>query len=240
MNTSGDLDNPLCLWETSPTEKARFWMILATLFEQESKGDDEKVKAMISAMAKMGAPREVLVAMLEFGVSTKLEKDHKRFLLGPIIQQKSQWAETTPKWMYEAIGYDRLQLIFDERKAGHVGITVGPIELSTVIYPATMDSPIAREYADIYLWAAAKANAYHYNLPEEEIWKRVGGHQVKDDDILTPGGRYHYDYKNLCHDIRTKVVKRSAALKSQAQRDNIQEENSNPESPIQGIQLNLF
>ena len=75
---------------------------------------------------------------------------------------------TTLTWLCASIGYDRLKIILDEIKAGEgPGWKIGPIESTMVMYAASMDSPMRYEYAQIYLWAATNANAFHYQKPLE-------------------------------------------------------------------------
>ena len=215
------------------------------LFNEEAPDDFEKTAKMLMAMSKMGMPSNLMAVLLDFGISGKLDKVHRLFLAGPIIQHKSQWRETTPPWLYQAVAYDRLQVVLDERSAGKVGWTIGPVEITTALYPATMEAPMHREYADIYLWASAQANAYHYNMPVDHFWEIMGGYKVTDDDILNPKGRYHYAYKELCMDIRRKVVDAAIQYERAEKKEAKNKSKSNRKQPpptpgIQDEQLSLF
>lgn len=206
-------------------------------FGQETPKDNEQSIRTLFAMARLGMPRQALAVLLDFALGDKLDKEHRRFLSGPIIQHKSQWKDTTPVWMYEAIGYDRLSVIFKERAERKIGWQLGPIELATMMYPATMESPLRHEYAQIYLWAAAKANAYHYNKSEEEIWTNLGIRRIPDDEILKPQGQYHYAFRELCIDVRRKVVNHATDYERQAHK---QQSKPKPPPTIMGSQLELF
>lgn len=164
---------------------------------------------MLTVLADTGCSKHVLAALL--GLSN-VHKDHIRFLTGPIIQQRSQWADTTPQWLYQTIAADRLRIILNEHQNRKTGWQVGPVELTTVMYPATMDAPLCMEYSDIYLWASAQANARHRNKTPDEIWSQISVKPVPDKLITNPSGRYHQSYRQLCSDIRRRVVK--AATKS--------------------------
>ena len=57
-------------------------------------GDLEKSGKILLLMAQMGMAREALTTMLDFATDSTLKKEHRQFLLAPIVQQKSQWQET--------------------------------------------------------------------------------------------------------------------------------------------------
>ena len=82
---------------------------------------------MLLLMAQMGMAKEALTAMLDFATDGTLKKAHKQFMLAPITQHQSGWRETTPKWMYSLIGYDRLKIVLDEHKTGKVGWNIGAV-----------------------------------------------------------------------------------------------------------------
>jgi len=208
--------------------------------DSASRPDLERTGQLLSVMAKTGAPGELIAAMLNLALDGKLSKAHERFLCAPIIQQRSDWMDTTPTWLYEAITYDRLQVVLDELKRGEQkGNTVGPIELTTVIYPATMDAPVRYELFQIYMWAASQANAFHQNKPVEEIYEKLSMQPIPDEDIVSPSGQFHYHYKQLCADIRRKVV--NAQIERGRKVKRTQEQTSlAPKPTIQGRQLDLF
>lgn len=216
-------------------------MDLKTLFDDEAQGADlEKTGKMLLILASMGMPGAALAEMLDFATGGKLHKDHKLFLAAPIIQHQSQWRESTPAWLYEAVAYDRLQIVLEEHKSGQVGWAIGPTELTTVLYPATMEAPMRHEYAQIYLWAAAQANARHYSKPVEFFWEKVGGFRVKDEDVLSPKGQYHYAYRELCADVRRKAVALQVENERALNRQKKDDLKVKPKPDIQGRQLDLF
>ena len=164
---------------------------------------------MLVALADIGCGKHVLAALLSLD---RVHQDHIRFLTGPIVQHRSPWAGMTPEWLYEAVTADRLRIILEEHKRSQIGWRVGPAELTAVMYPATMDAPLSMEYSDIYLWAAARANARRTGKTAAEIWSAVGGEPVADRLIVDPSGRYHHSYRQLCGDIRRRVVKAAAKV----------------------------
>ena len=173
-----------------------------TDLEQPSNMSGNHAK-MLTLLADTGCSKHVLAALLDL---TNVYKDHISFLTGPIIQQRSPWADTTPQWLYSAIAADRLRIILAEHQDRKTGWQVGPVELTTVMYPATMDAPMPMEYSDIYLWASAQANARHQGITPDEFWSKFGGDPIADKLITNPSGRYHNEYRQLCSDIRRRVV----------------------------------
>lgn len=195
---------------------------------QPSRLSESNVK-MLVALADIGCGKHVLAALLSLD---GVHQDHIRFLTGPVVQHRSPWASTTPEWLYQAVTADRLRIILDEHERRAVGWQVGPAELTAVMYPATMDAPLSVEYSDIYLWAAAQANARHTGKTVAAIWAGIG-EPVEDRPIISEGGRYHYAYRQLCGDIRRRVIKAAGAASRDAK---IQE----PEPAIITEQLSLF
>ena len=204
-------------------------MSLTLEFDDHTHGFDlGRTGNILLAMAETGASREVLATLLNFATNGKLHPDHHRFLSGPVIQHPSRWRDMTPPWLYKGIGYDRLKIVLEEIKTGESpGWQVGPVELTTLIYPATHDAPIRHEYAQIYLWAAAKANAWHYKKDLSAIWETVG-QPVQDEDILKTTGRYHYTYKEICTDVRRKVVSLGKAQERITKQESSREKKPKP------------
>lgn len=168
----------------------------------------DSTAGMMAALADIGCGKHVLATLLS--MIDKVDPDHIRFLTGPVIQHSSPWAETTPAWLYEAVIGDRMRIITDEHARGVTGWVIGPAELTAVMYPATMEAPMRMEYADIYLWAAAQANARHTGKTVAEIWAAIG--EPVDDRLITdPTGRYHTLYRQLCSDVRQRVIKAAGA-----------------------------
>lgn len=158
---------------------------------------------MLTGLAELGCGKHVLAALL---AADKPHPDHIRFFTGPVIQHRSPWADTTPQWLYAAVTADRLRIILDEHERREIGWQIGPAELTAVMYPAAMDAPLSPEYADIYLWAAAQANARHTGKTVAEIWSCIGP-PVEDRHVTDPSGRCHHAYRQLCRDIRRRVMK---------------------------------
>ncbi|HEV2897361.1 MAG TPA: hypothetical protein VGX71_05870 [Pseudaminobacter sp.] len=66
------------------------------------------------------------------------------------------------------------------------------------------------EYADIYLWAAAQANARHYGKNGRGnlvLHRRTRGRPGVTDSA----GRYYQTYRQLCGEIRRRIIKAAPA-----------------------------
>ena len=215
-----------------------------TLFEYNS-SDRQSLATMgkmLLAMASIGAGGDLLSVLLNFATDDRLHPDHRRYLEGPVVQHKSQWMETTPPWLYKAVPHDRLAIVLDELQTGQIGWQVGPAEITAAVYPATMDSPIAHQYAQIYFWAGAQANARHYNKPVEFYWQQIGARQMPDEEFTTPQGQFHYAYRELCVDIRRKVISAQKAREKPQERRQANQvgKPTAKASDVQGEQLELF
>lgn len=106
-------------------------------------------------------------------------------------------------------------ILFEEYEDGKKeGWRVGHAELTSVIYPLTMDAPMNHEYAQIYLWASMNASAKKHGWSIKEGWKNLGmaDYLVRDEDVVKPSVRYYYDYQRICSDIRRKVIKHCRKL----------------------------
>ena len=168
---------------------------------------------MLLVMVEMGMDKSAIAALLQVG-NIALSKDQYRFLCGPIVQHESSWRDTTPPWLFEAVTAERLMILFEEYEDGKKeGWRVGHAELTSVMYPRTMDAPMHHEHAQIYLWASINASAKKYGWSIKEGWKNLGmvDYPVRDEDVVKPSGRYYYDYQRICSDIRRKVVNAQTA-----------------------------
>jgi len=179
---------------------------LSSLFSDHlSEKPSAKNLKLLELMAQMRMSIDVLTVLLEFA-GVKLSLEQKRYLQGPIVQHKSSWADTTPKWMFQQIPAERFAIVLEEIQSGQASWQVSPTELSVAIYPASMDAPMREEYAQIYLWASAQASAKHYQKPVAQIWEQIG-RPVEDNEVLKSGGSYYHTYRELCQDLRRKIVK---------------------------------
>lgn len=159
---------------------------------------------MLVRLAELGAPKTLIAAFLEMD---RVHRDHLRYLLGPVVQHQSDWRDATPSWLYAAVTAGRLRVILAERAEGCIGWQVAPEEITACLYPATMDAPMRSEYADLYLWASAQANARHLDKPLYEVWRMLGHDPLPDRMFTKECGGYHHLYRDLCRDIRSRVVK---------------------------------
>lgn len=220
---------------------------VTSLFNDKVQDDSrDKSFRMIQLTADMGAPKEIIVPMLDLAMGGKLKKEHQAFLLAPIIQHASPWRDTTPDWMYKAITADRLKIVIDEIKTGNIGWRVGHAEIACVMYPATLDAPMRHIPAQIYLWTSANAIAKDRNMSVDSVWEMTGVRKIEDKE-LESNGEYHYEYKELCQSIRRKVVneglRRVREIKKQDRSNDNQppaQDKNKPPPPTQGIQLDLF
>ena len=162
---------------------------------------------LLVALADLGCGKHVLAALLSLDDA---HPDHIRFLTGPVVQHASPWAETTPRWLYEAVTADRLRIILAERERGEIGWQVGPAELTAVMYPATMDAPCPSN-TPIFIYGPLRRPMPA--TPARLLLKSgpAIGEPVQDRQIVDPSGRYHHAYKQLCSDIRRRVIKAAGA-----------------------------
>lgn len=158
---------------------------------------------MLTVLADLGMSKHVLAALLGLD---RVHPDHTRFLTGPIVQHQSPWASSTPEWLYQAVISDRVRIILDEHESGQPGWRVGPAELAAVIYPASLEAPLQTEYAELYMWATARAYARHKDKPLDEVWQALGGDPVPDSRYDKPGSHHYQCYNRLCRDIRRAVI----------------------------------
>jgi len=168
---------------------------------------------MLVRLAELGAPKTLIAAFLEMD---RAHRDHLRYLLGPVVQHQSDWCDTTPSWLYSAITSGRLRIILAERAQGQIGWQVAPEEITACLYPATMDAPMRSDYADLYLWASAQANARHLDKPLYEVWNMLGQDPLPDRMFTKECGRYHRVYRDICREIRSRVVKHAQKLAAEA------------------------
>lgn len=216
-------------------------MSIKMVFEEEAGPDElEKSGAMLMAMAQMGMQKGILSELLAFAAGKRLHPDQRRFLAGPIVLHTSPWNESLPDWLGASIGYDRLKIILEEIKTGQgPGWKIGPIEFTTLMYAASMDAPMRYEYAQIYMWAAAQANAFHYKKSVEEFWEKTGGRAVQDNAIMDPSGQFYHAYRDLCGEVRRKVVAHQIKREHAVQKKK-NDVGRDPDPDDYGIQLDLF
>lgn len=157
-------------------------------------------ETMMLAMAEMGMDKQVLAGMLTLW---EVSQEHINWLSAPIIVQKSPWAETIPGWLITAICKERLEHIFTETREDKVGKLATPAEVMACIYPATMDAPVYRSWADVYLWCGSQVFPKHNRLADEEsFWAAMGDQPVEFSTI-------EQYYNEIAWDIRKKAIAES-------------------------------
>jgi len=174
------------------------------LIEAVSQALPESTKRLLLALAKVGGPMEIVAPMLDIA-GVKLRADHRRFLTGPIVQYENSWRETTPRWFYEQIPYERLQIVLDDHEHDRTGWTVGPAEIAAVMYPATMEAPLNHGATELYLWAAGHAVAKRDRIPIDDVREQHGF--PPDSAFLEASGSLRNHFVAQATEIRHKVVK---------------------------------
>ncbi|MGI9485301.1 MAG: hypothetical protein ACR2RF_05345 [Geminicoccaceae bacterium] len=197
----------------------------------------ESTKNQLQALAMVGAPKDLIVAMVDFA-GIKLCADHRRFLTGPVVQHRNGWQDTTPPWLYDAIPAERLAIVLDDHAHGREGSKVGPAELAAVLYPASMEAPMHHWSAEIYLWACGHAQAAKKGVPADEIRKVVDF--VQDGEVIDPAGSLHHDYRHVANDIRRRVIRHQKERERQTRRQERQSPKNQPSPDVIDDQLDLF
>jgi hypothetical protein len=77
-------------------------------------------------------------------------------LKGPLIVYETSWADSLPKWIRQEITSSRLirgMLIHKARESAELATD---LETVAYLFPASMISPMTRDWTEIYLWLSAK------------------------------------------------------------------------------------
>jgi hypothetical protein len=203
-------------------------------FEKEvSPKDAERAAKLIAALGFLGMSAELTSVLAKWaGIERSL--DAMRYLRGPIVVHQTRWLDTIPKWLFAAAKAERHEIVF-----GKSPYIVGPAEITAVMYPAAMEHPLSRDAVDLYLWAGANAVAMHKHEPIEKIWQGMECPAIRNKEVIIPGGRLWYDYSNLSHEIRRRVVAEQTQ-RERASARSTKETKEKPEPAVVGIQLSLF
>lgn len=158
--------------------------------------------AMVQAMAGLGLSRAAVAAMIEVFLPDALTLDDRRFLAGPLVVHESPWNSTRPSWLEDSVGAERVGIV--------LGLTpdliVGPAEIAAVMYGASLDAPMGRDHADLYVWATIGADAKRKGIEPLACFELHHIEPVPDALVLKPNGRLHSTYSRLAHDIRRRVI----------------------------------
>ena len=168
---------------------------------------------MLGALAAAGLPAKVIGALVASLCPDALALDDRRFLEGPIVVHESPWNDTRPDWLGALVGAERAAIVFGTAPAGQV---IGPAELACVMYGASLDRPLRRDAADLYVWATMGAVAARDGLDRAAAAAKHGIDDCPADDaVLRPAGRLNRAYLDLARDVRRKVIA------AQEQRDRV-------------------
>ena len=166
----------------------------------------------VQAMASFGISRTAIAAFANTFLP-ELHPDDRRFLGGPLIIHLNGWTDTLPTWLSDAVTAERVGIVF--------GLTpqyiVGPAEIASVMYPATLAHPLERDFGELYLWATMTAHAAKLGSPVGPLWDTLMHMRpIEDAEVLERGGRLHETYRNLATDVRRKVIAAQAAREREA------------------------
>jgi len=157
-------------------------------------------------------PPKIIAAVTEAFTPDKLSLDDLRFLKGPLVVHESPWNVDRPAWLAEQAGAERIGIVF--------GVTpqyiIGPAELATVMYGASLDAPLSHYHADLYIWATVNAVAKRDGKTAQDVWHGLFGgnlgmgRPIEDREVLEPGGRLYETYREIAHDVRRRVISQQA------------------------------
>jgi len=190
------------------------------------------------AMTELGMlPRSIIAAVTEAFTPDRLSLDERRFLTGPFVVHESAWNDTRPKWLSDVAGGERVAIAFGKAAPG---LIVGPAEIAMVMYGASLDAPMPRDYAELYLWAAVSAVAKRDKRDAAAIFGVMNMQPIENDDVLAPSGRLHNAYSRLAHDVRRKVIAAATGRDRQERREAREHEQQQPQPEPEFVQRNLF
>lgn len=158
---------------------------------------------------------KMLMALIDIGMGVSylgcliklfpINLEQYRYFNGPIVMHKSGWGSyPTPAWVHNAIVKERLEIIFEELKAGEGDGMASKAEVMQAIIPASQDAPLNHDDYKVFAYAARATIERHYESPEmaENIWGNEG----------TCYSSVRYDFEQIARTIRGFVVK-NAKLK---------------------------
>lgn len=168
----------------------------------------DPIAGVLGALASMGGGRIAAAMVDAFDLTPeKMAADEKRWLHGPVVVHQCGWTDMIPRWMIEGVPAERMAIVMGE----HPDWVVGPLEIACVMMPATMEAPLNRDTADLYLWASSRAMAKHLGLTPEAFAERTALEFVPDSAVFGPRARLRFAYLDLCQAIRRKVARAQAA-----------------------------
>ena len=172
-------------------------------------GNDEKGQPTSESYDRQ---LKMLMALIDIGMGISylgcliklfpVNLEQYRYLNGPIVMHKSGWGSyPTPTWVQDAIVKERLEIIFEELKAGdgEGNGMASKAEVMQAIIPASQDAPLNHDDYKVFAYAARATIERHYESPEmaENIWGNEG----------TCYSSVRYDFERIARTIRAFVVK---------------------------------
>lgn len=165
------------------------------LEEMRTTGDcfTPKIQTIMEVMLDIGISPKVLCSLLEF---TGIKKEHKHYFGAPIVAKESGWMDTIPDWTKNAVYKERFEIICKEYNENKIGIYASYPEAMCVLMPASMEAPLNRDWANIYLWLGKQVCVKYQKNKEEDFEGICEFEKLSDyeNSIL----------KNLLADIRKK------------------------------------
>jgi hypothetical protein len=157
---------------------------------------------MLRLLASLDMPRELLACLLEL---SEFSIHHVRYLAGPLVSHRSSWGDTTPTWLKVACMQDRFERILNEYEQNQIGDYATPTEVLAYMMPATMEAPMHRDYADLYIWVGNEVMRKHNRLPQgvDNFYELIGGQVIEFKTVKT-------EFQDLSRSIRQSVVKHAA------------------------------
>lgn len=144
--------------------------------------------------------------------------DLSRYVFGPLIVHSSKKSEHQYgegiDWLSRDIIKKYKPRVYAERVElanGERPDLVSPTELWMVMYNATMYSPLAHPLTDLYVWAVHRSLAAGGFNDEAVLRKHHADCQIISDDRVfdEKSWTHHHTYRELCGEIRRKVIAHS-------------------------------
>ncbi len=128
---------------------------------------------LIKAMLEMGLDKSVAACLLEMG---EVNTQKIRYFAAPIIAYPSPWQDTIPQWLLKAIYQERLEALAIDNSPQ----LATPAEVLTYLYPASLITPIGRDYTDIYLWSGSQVFPKYGKVADEQsFWQLIGSQPIQ-------------------------------------------------------------
>lgn len=173
---------------------------------------EESTVRILSALADLGCNKGLIGVLLEM---VDVPTEARRYVEGPVIVHDNAWKADIPDWMFGQTIAERVDVIGRQLQGANLPEIVGPTEIATVMYPATMEAPLLSEWNELYLSAAARAYVRHNRRADTNV-KGLLAYDVRPwAEYLDPANHHHDLYRTFASDIRRKVVAAQAGRERQ-------------------------